>query len=343
MRGSIARDSLWLRQKMARLPVPKGDVASADAAQGAPSGTSLTQRSCVVRETHIAARLKNPDQRERERSETRYRGAPSMSSAELRPRRGVGKQLIKLDVFELAIGRPPYFCKKTEGHRRNSAPQFKYSHQPLGMPIYEKILSDVSTSHGRTVTEVFGTLEGWAPEWDNTLSQCPHEEAAQEREMREPGFVIVGEVVDIQSLVRYSNLRVDRRRQVRYSNLRVDRRRQDLADYINLHRTKGWLDEKGLSHIEQRYWEKLIACRPLCRMYGDRLSIQNITTEARAAACSSFYIDVDFRNAHASILSNSIRGLAMGNFRNFIAWRRLWREAVASYHICDDAEAERTF
>ena len=84
LRGSIARDSLRHRQKMPRLPVSEEDVASSDDAQGAPTGTSQTKWSCVVRETHIAARLKNPE-REREREETRYLGAPSMSSVALRP------------------------------------------------------------------------------------------------------------------------------------------------------------------------------------------------------------------------------------------------------------------
>ena len=166
-------------------------------------------------------------------------------------------------------------CKKTEGQRRNNAPQFWYSLRPLGLPIYEKILGDVSTSHGRAVADVFGTWEDWGSDWEKTMAQCPPEEDAHEREMWEPGFFIVDEVVDIQSLVRYSNLR-------------VDRSQQDHTDYITLHQTKGWLEEKGLSHIEQRYWGKLIAGRPLDRMYGDAISLQNITKEARAAACSSF-------------------------------------------------------
>ena len=66
-----------------------------------------------------------------------------------------------MGVFELAIERFPYLRKKTDGHQRNNAPQFRYSLRPLDLPIYEKILGDVSTSHGRTVAEVFGTWEAW--------------------------------------------------------------------------------------------------------------------------------------------------------------------------------------
>ena len=142
------------------------------------------------------------------------------------------------------------------------------------------------------------------------------------------GFFIVGEVVDIQSLARYSNIR-------------VDRRQQDLPEYVTLHQTKGWLDEKGISRIGQMYWGKLIAGRPLGRMYGDRLTLQNITREPRAAACRSFAVDVDFENAHASILSNSIQGLDMKNVRNFSDRRRLWREGVSEYHMCDALLAKK--
>ena len=89
------------------------------------------------------------------------------------------------------------------------------------------------------------------------------------------------------------------------------------------------------------YSEKLIAGRPIGRMYGDRLSLQNITKEERSAARRSFPIDVDFENAHASTLISSIQGLAMKNVRNFIAWPRRWREALASYHMCNAASAKK--
>ena len=170
-----------------------------------------------------------------------------------------------------------------------------------------------------------GRLGARLGENDGTM---PPEEESHERELWGPGFFIVDEVVDIQSLARYSDLR-------------VDRRQQDLTEYIALRKTRGWLDEKGLSHIEQRYRKKLIADRPLGRMYGDRLSPQSITKEARAAACRSFAVDVDFENAHASILSNSIQELDMKNVRNSIARHRLWREAVSSYHMCDALVAKK--
>ena len=76
-------------------------------------------------------------------------------------------------------------------------------------------------------------------------------------------------------------------------------------------------------------------------MYGGRISLQNITKEARSAACRSFAVDVDFENAHAPTLSNSIQALAMKNVRKFIARHRLWRQAVDSYHTRDDASGEK--
>ena len=307
MPGSIARDSLWLRQKMARVHGPKEEIAPPNAAHGAPSGSSQSQWSCIVKETHIAARLKNPGQSEWKRDIlARLPGVPSNYG----PHRGAGQQFSKRDVFELAIERFPYLCKKTEGQRRNNAPQHRYCLRPLGLPIYEKVMSEVCASNDRTVTEVFGTWEDWGPDWDKTTARGHYEEESHERELWEHGFFIVDEVVDIQSLSRYSDLR-------------VDRRQQDLTEYIALHKTRGWLDEKGLSHVEQRYRKKLIAGRPLGRMYGDRLSIQSITKEARSAACRSFAVDVDFEHAHSSILCNIMQELDMKNVRNFSAWHRL--------------------
>ena len=160
--GPIARDRFGLERKMARLPVSKEDVAAPDAAHGAPSGSSQTQRSRIVRGKHIAARLKNPDQRDWKRDiSARLPGVP----ANYGPHMGHREQLRMLDVFELVIERPPYLRKKTDGHRRNNVPQFRYSLRHLDMPIYETILSDVSTSHGRTVTEVCGAREDWGPEF----------------------------------------------------------------------------------------------------------------------------------------------------------------------------------
>ena len=238
---SIARDSLCLRQKMTRLPVSKEDVSPPDAAHGAPVGASQTQWSRIVKETHTAARSKNPDQREWKRDIlARLPGIQSNYG----PHMGVGQHPRKLDVFELAIDRFPYLRKKTAGQRRNNVTQFKYSLRPLGLPIYEQILSDVSTSHGRTVSEVFGTWEDWGVDWEKTTCHIPTEDESREGELWEPGFFIFDEVVDIQSLDRYSNLR-------------VDRRQQELAEYVTLHQTKGWIDDKGLSHIEQRYSEKI--------------------------------------------------------------------------------------
>ena len=60
--------------------------------------------------------------------------------------------------------------------------------------------------------------------------------------MREPGFVIAGDVVDIQSLVRYDNIR-------------VDRREKDLTEYITLRQTKGWLDEQAYPHWAEVFGE----------------------------------------------------------------------------------------
>ena len=158
MPGSIARDSLWLRQKMARVHGPKEEIAPPNAAHGAPSGSSQSQWSCIVKETHIAARLKNPGQSEWKRDIlARLPGVPSNYG----PHRGAGQQFSKRDVFELAIERFPYLCKKTEGQRRNNAPQYRYCLRPLGLPIYEKVMSEVCASNGRTVTGVFGTWEDW--------------------------------------------------------------------------------------------------------------------------------------------------------------------------------------
>ena len=66
-----------------------------------------------------------------------------------------------------------------------------------------------------------------------------------------------------------------------------------------------------------------------------------MTKEARAAARRSFAVDVDFENAHAAILSESSQVLDMKNIRNFSARRRIWREAVSAYHVCDALVAKK--
>ena len=97
----------------------------------------------VARGAQISARSKEEARTEWNRDAiARLPGAPSNFGVSCKNKGGSRKS--KLDIFELAIGKNRYICKKKDGQWRKNAPTWRYVLQPVDINTRDAILRSVA-------------------------------------------------------------------------------------------------------------------------------------------------------------------------------------------------------
>lgn len=124
-----------------------------------------------------------------------------------------------------------------------------------------------------------------------------------------------------------------------YAALKIDRRQEMLELYIKQMEEHGATvaGRENLCALSKRYWRKCIAGVFTGRLYGPRLSLQGLTREARAAACSSFAKDLDMDNAYFALLQLLDDGTLINLYK---LHAQTFRTAISLYYDVPVADAK---